>query len=269
MHQQATRTKGIGRGHAPAIAAGFGGKTFVVVPSTMRSGSTLLKALLAEADDVSNLPEINFQRFRNPVRAARKIARLDPRPIIVLKRPAWFHETATYPRLPPVAPLKAIVLVRDAYPTVLSVRRMLLGRLASWLGRVANGLLVDRYWAPVTERLLAVAESLGDDARLVRYEDLAREPSRVTRELFAFMGSRCERGVDSYRAPEDFDWTWGTDDASDRIKSLVVQPPRPCRYDDRHLRRTIERSERVSALRRRLAYPPVPSADRAEPCARP
>ena len=34
--------------------------SIVVIASTMRSGSTLLKALLAEADDVLNLPETSF-----------------------------------------------------------------------------------------------------------------------------------------------------------------------------------------------------------------
>ena len=59
----------------------------VCVASTMRSGSTLLKALLAEASDVSNLPEQNFQKFVSDAQAADKIAALDDNPIIVLKRP--------------------------------------------------------------------------------------------------------------------------------------------------------------------------------------
>ena len=48
----------------------------------MRSGSTLLKALLAEAEDVSNLPEQNFQKFVGDAQAAETIARLDEHPIM-------------------------------------------------------------------------------------------------------------------------------------------------------------------------------------------
>ena len=72
----------------------------VCVASTMRSGSTLLKALLAEASDVSNLPEQNFQKFVSDAQAADKIAALDDNPIIVLKRPGWYNEIGSYPRLP-------------------------------------------------------------------------------------------------------------------------------------------------------------------------
>ena len=66
----------------------------------MRSGSTLLKALLAEAEDVSNLPEQNFQKFVGDAQAAETIARLDEHPIIVLKRPGWYNEVGNYPRCP-------------------------------------------------------------------------------------------------------------------------------------------------------------------------
>ena len=38
-------------------------KTVVLIMCSMRSGSTLLKALLAEADDVSHLPEVNYKEY--------------------------------------------------------------------------------------------------------------------------------------------------------------------------------------------------------------
>jgi len=41
----------------------FPRKTIVLIVSSMRAGSTLLKALLAEAPDVSNLPEFNFNAY--------------------------------------------------------------------------------------------------------------------------------------------------------------------------------------------------------------
>lgn len=231
-------------------------KTVVVVASTMRSGSTLLKALLAEAPDVSNLPEINFQRFGHGSQAAARISRLDERPIVVLKRPAWYHEASTYPRLPALEGLKCIALVRDVYPTVVSLRQMSLGQLAPFAPSGVNHFLVNRYWATVTARLHALTVSLGDQARLVRYEDLIRDPVYVTRELFRFMGSACDTGVDCYRWPKGYRWRWGSDDGGERIKTLCVQPPQPCLYDDPGLRRTIERSAAAKALRQALGYLP-------------
>ena len=105
----------------------------VVLLSTMRAGSTLLKALLAEADDVSNLPEINFQRFRSHSRSWQQIALLHHNPIIVLKHPAWYHEVLSYPRLPAVESVRAIILVRDVYETVVSLRQMTFGKLATFM----------------------------------------------------------------------------------------------------------------------------------------
>ena len=124
----------------------------VCVASTMRSGSTLLKALLAEADDVSNLPEQNFQKFFAGKQAAEKISELDDHPIIVLKRPGWYTEVGRYPKLPNVENLKTILLVRDVYDTVESLRKMTFRKLAPLASRITNRWL-SNYWLGITQSL--------------------------------------------------------------------------------------------------------------------
>jgi Sulfotransferase family len=231
----------------------------VVLLSTMRAGSTLLKALLAEADDVSNLPEINFQQFRSRTRAWQQITALHPNRILLLKRPAWYHEVWSYPRLPEVAAIKALILVRDAYATIVSLRRMTFGKLAACMAPLVNGYMV-QYWARVTERLGRLYDALGDEASIVRYEDLVAAPRETTRALFTFIGSRRTIGVASYREPENFQWQWGRDDGGPKIRSLRVQPPPPQRYADQTLLKAIRRSKRAQRVRARLTYPQLPGA---------
>ena len=40
-------------------------RTIAIELSTMRSGSTLLKALMSAAPDISSLPEVNFAKFQS------------------------------------------------------------------------------------------------------------------------------------------------------------------------------------------------------------
>jgi hypothetical protein len=233
-------------------------KTVAVLLSTMRSGSTLLKALLATAPDVSDLPETDFQRFTGE-RACSRLCALGPEPILVLKRPAWFNEIGRYPRLPEVPRLKRIVLVRDAYPNVLSIRRMLFRHVPLLLRtNVGNRFLVERYWFPITERLAGLAAVDPIDTRLVRYEDVLEDPEGETARLFEFLGSARTEGTATYGAPADYEWKWGSDDGGERIRTLSVGRPREETSVDTRLAATISRSASVSALRRRLGYSAPP-----------
>lgn len=219
----------------------------------MRSGSTLLKALLAEAEDISSLPEVNFQRFQSGD-AAIRIAALAKQPIVVLKKPAWYHEVSRYPRLPAVEQVRTICLIRDAYPTVKSLRKMTFGRFAGWTPQVATRWLLQRYWRPVNERLLQLSEADPERTTLIRYEDLLAAPRDETARLFTFLGSAQNEGVDSYRPPRSYRWRWGSDDGSERIKSLQVQPPRMESQRDEALIRAIADLPDVMRLRDRLGY---------------
>lgn len=225
-------------------------KVVVLVVSAMRSGSTLLKALLAAAPDVSHLPEVNFQRTRSG--GVAKLASMSPKKIVVLKKPCWFTEVRRYPRLPGDPGIRKIILARDVYDTVSSLKRMLLGPLAPSCGRWLDRWLVEHYWCPVYRNILQRTE--GDPETItIRYEDLVYEPIATTARLFGFIGSQQEAGVDHYSEPEGYRWKWFRDDASPKIKSLKVQPPRQVRLDP-HLLQVIRDSPSVASLRRELGY---------------
>lgn len=228
--------------------------SIVVIASTMRSGSTLLKALLAEADDVLNLPETNFQKQKT---VDQLIADHDPSlpPIKVLKKPAWYQESRTYPRLPQVENLKTIALVRDVCETVISLRKMTFRWLASLAAPCVTGWLAKKYWVNVTGTLVKLAEQRPDDVRLVRYEDLVADPIAKTRELYQFIGSSRSEGTKSYSPPTNYSWKWGSDDGSQNIKSLEVQPPRAKAIEEARLLNLVRHCEAIHELRHQLQYP--------------
>ena len=225
----------------------------VCVASTMRSGSTLLKALLAEAPDISNLPEKDFQKFCGDQQAEAKLKALDEHPIIVLKRPGWYNEIKRYPKLPKIEGMKVIFLVRDFYETVESLRKMTFRKLAPWVGPLVDGWLAKRYWCGITRNLYELHQGNSLDSHLVRYEDLTANPLVETQKLFQFVGSEQKEGVDTYSQPNDFRWRWGSDDNSDNIKSLKVQsrPPKP--KTNQRLKRLMEHAE-IAELRDLLGY---------------
>lgn len=207
-------------------------RQLVVIASTMRSGSTLLKALLASAPDVSELPEVNFQRWSTPeflkeVDQVPSLAQLAPERILVLKRPAWYHEGKQYPRLPTILGAKAILLVREPYDTVQSLRKMVFGFAEHLVRPAVDRWLLKNYWEPVTRKLLEMAAKPEERFFLVSYEALVAQPVSITRQLFEFIGSEQKSGLDTYHPPRGRRWRWGTDDNSEKIRSLQVKPPRP------------------------------------------
>ena len=233
-------------------------KTVALVLSTMRSGSTLLKALLAAAPDVSDLPETDFQRYVDP-RTHASLFALSPEPVLLLKRPGWFNEIGTYPRLPKLAGVKKVVLVRDVYANVLSLRRMTFRHLPFLIrSGFGNRFFCERYWHGTYQRLRQLVLDDPENTVMLRYEDLLADPLAITARLFAFIGSAQTSGVDTYQKPADYHWRWGKDDGGDNIKSLQVQPPKPARYDDQRLYGVIKRSAAVRQLRLDLGYADLP-----------
>lgn len=229
----------------------------VLILSTMRSGSTLLKALLAAAPDVSDLPETDFQKFRDEA-DFETFARRSAEPILVFKRPAWLNEIGRYPKISLPLRFKKIMLVRDAYETVVSVRKMMLRWLPFYFDRGGNRFLAETYWGRVTSRLVDMAEEDPDNSLLVRYEELLRDPVGQTKAIFKFVGSSMTRGVDRYQRPAGYRWRWGKDDGGEKIQSLAVQKPAPTRYTNRALLEILRTSPAVTGLRNRLRYPALP-----------
>ncbi len=227
--------------------------SIVAIASTMRSGSTLLKALLAEADDVLNLPETNFQNSRVVAKILAQHQRNDP-PIKVLKKPAWYQESKRYPTIPTIENVRTVALVRDVYATVISLRKMTFRGLANVSAPFVTGWLAKSYWANVTRNLVHLAHSRPHDVKLIRYEDIVANPIAVTKGLYAFIGSSKAEGTKKYSAPKDYSWRWGSDDGSPNIKTLEVQPPREKRATESRLLKIMESCDQVKSLRRELGY---------------
>lgn len=227
-------------------------RTIALELSVMRSGSTLLKALMSAAPDISSLPETNFQKYQSR-NARAEISELCDERIIVLKRPAWFNETKRYPILPNVSKAKRVILARDVHTTTASLRKMAFRKLEPWIPKAADQWLANRYWAQVYHTLHDRFPDNGTTNFWIRYEDLVEEPIEWTEKLFRFLGSERTEGVDSYPPPEGYDWKWGSDDGGDKIKSLSVQAPKIPQSSWDILER-VKRLDLVAKVRTKLGY---------------
>ncbi len=228
-------------------------RTIVIELSAMRSGSTLLKALMAAAPDISSLPEVNFAKFQS-ADAPQRIAALCPERIVVLKRPSWFHDARRYPTLPNVPHTRRLILARDVHTNVASLRKMVFRQLEP---RLPSGpidrWLAAKYWAPTYAGLLQRFPHDGRANFWLRYEDLVADPVSWTAQIFAFLGSARAEGVDSYPPPKDYQWKWGSDDGGDKIKSLKVQP-NPIPRQAREILARVRHLPIVADTRHRLGY---------------
>ena len=189
-------------------------KNVVLLISAMRSGSTLLKALLATAPDVSDLPEFDFQTLSSAGELWWRVLRQTPERIVVLKRPAWFPEAPTYPRIPEfLSNARKIILVRvNVHDAVISMREMLECTAPEMLPMWPDENLVG-YWCLVHERLLANEFLKQESAFWLTYEQLVDCPEETMKKLFLFIGSSQQEGTSSYEPPKGYEWQWGTDDA--------------------------------------------------------
>lgn len=218
----------------------------------MRSGSTLLKALLSTPEDVSNLPETDFQKYQS-ADAERRLRALASEPIVLLKRPAWFHEGRRYPRLPNVAETRRVILARDVHSNLLSLRKMAYRKAEPLAPRFLDDWMAVYYWSRVYDALSERFPKDDPSNFWIRYEDLVRDPVRHTAELFRFLGSKHPHGIDRYEKPSNYEWKWGTDDGGHKIKSLRVQAnPVPAKATE--ILKHVSRIPSVQATRRKLGY---------------
>jgi len=232
--------------------ASSGNRAIALELSAMRAGSTLLKALMSAAPDISSLPEIDFQKFQSDA-AEQKIHALCDERIIVLKRPAWFNEMRTYPKLPNVPSAKHLILARDVHTNVASLRKMLFRKLEPYAPKSFDRWLARSYWARTYGKLLTHFPSEDQSNFWIRYEDLVEDPIKWTEKLFAFLGSERTEGVHSYPEPEDYDWKWGTDDGGEKIKNLEVVP-NPVPQRSLELLERLKDIPEVAAVREKLNY---------------
>lgn len=227
-------------------------KTIVVILSSMRAGSTLLKALIAEAPEASHLQETDFRKFYSEKHGFDdRIYRLSEKRILVMKLPYAFHDMAEVRPCPKGRNVKIIVLVRDVYSVVESIWKRKEEMQSS---HMTKSDLVD-YWCESYESILKSIEPVSADLFFVRYEDLTTNPREITKKIFRFIGSKKGGGVENYHEPKDFEWRWGFDDGGGNIKKLtVIKSLGNPEQDDKELLQIIEQSPRVHSLRKKFGY---------------
>ncbi len=225
-------------------------KSFVLIVSAQRSGSTLLKALLATAPDVSHLPEVPFHLYGD--KSAWQLKSLSDKPIIVLKKPSWPNEL-NYPKIPPLGAHKLLILIRHPYETILSTGKMYEALDSDFWQKWDYEKMLYDYWLPTYERILERQLPAQANAKIVRYESLTESPIKQTASLFSFIGSKKQLGTDTYQ-PATQEWAFMKDDGSENIKSLKVIA-RPIRRENKKLLEMINQEKRVAAVLSAFGYP--------------
>lgn len=204
-------------------------RTIVAIVSPARSGSTLLKALLGTATDVSHLPEWPNERVVSTEQSTSwlesfafywRATSLSDCPIVVLKKPAWVYSQWPYPQLPDrYIPIRLIVLSRDREACRRSFREM-----ESETEHDYADVCFDEYYDQCYRSISDYIERSGNEHRLVSYESLVADSINTTASLFRWIGSSSSQGVAQYQDYQG-SWFWEFDDASKKIFSLAVQAP--------------------------------------------
>lgn len=215
---------------------------WIFILSSMRAGSTLLKALLATRADVSDLPEVSFDGIYSITCAE---------PIKVLKMPAGWTEVG-YPSLPDIES-KKIILIRNPYDTVVSMQEMMKAVYPK-RPKLTDEKRLLSYWVSTYKSIMNKFYCDDrSDTILVRYEDLIDQTIDSTARIFAFIGCNDVRGTDSYSRPDSYDWQWGEDDGGEVIKTLKVQKGAKSR-DNMKLKKLINGSSEIKVLMQSFGY---------------
>lgn len=211
-------------------------KKAVYIMSAQRSGSTLLKALLANEPSISHLPEISPNPYAlHKFSSQYYFHRLAKQQIIVFK----------IPRSPRVAQYPVIGAGIDYYIylfrnpvdvalSMLSSQREVnqIGMLPPFedLREATDGQILDRslrYWLETNKMIsAAVAANSAMKIKYISYESLVAQPEENLRSLLAFIGIQASGSFTTYNAYDDKNgWQWGRDDGGNliRLKKVVTR----------------------------------------------
>jgi len=186
-------------------------RDYCFIISSMRSGSTLLKALIATRPDCSDLPETPFENY-DSVESDKKI--------IVIKKPAGYHDFE-YPDLNDLK-AKKIILIRNPYDTVCSLQKMNMATMQK-NSQINDPVYLFSYWYMVYNNIIEKQLLKTDNTLLLRYEDLIKDPIKETSNVFKFIGTNFQTGTETYSTPINYNWQWRKDDGGEVIKTLNVQ----------------------------------------------
>ena len=229
----------------------FRRKTCVFIFSAGRSGSTLLKALIAEAPDTSHISEDRWMLFflkRNRYVLYAHCYFLSKKRIIVCKRPMWFYNIRGKYPFPRLEDARVIILVRNPVDVVLSYCR-------TFPKNAGQEKKVVEYWIKVYGDIVKDGFLERQNSLLVRYEDLVRDPVRITEKIFTFIGSSQKTGVSTYQKPTTFEWRWCHDDTGKHIHALKVQKISYVNtLEGRNLLEYANNLEKVVYLRNKFGY---------------
>ena len=203
-------------------------KRAVYIVSSVRCGSTLLKALLGAAPDVSHFGEQRPSMYPAEQHGQRSIfyasyadlCAMSPKRFIVLKQPyglGHYLKKLKYPVLPPW-PAKVIVLFRNPEDVNASIQEVF--RTTNTSRKFTDEELMQfqhRYFRMIGDFL----ETTRQDVFLTSYEQLVADPITVTREMFRFIGLPHQPGTDVYDQGQA-SWEWKTDDGGPLIRSRKV-----------------------------------------------
>lgn len=225
----------------------FKGRKYVFILSAMRSGSTLLKSLLATRHEVSHLPEINFNKYKKL--PGLRLRMLSEKPVLVIKKPGWYGE-ANYPQLPAVSPSYCIVLIRNPYFTIRSIMDME-ERIYSEEDEKSQLDELINYWCDIYGSLMELSRSR--EVFVMKYESLIGQPVQQTHDLFSWLGLGDTEGTDRYAPPGQHEWSWFNDDGGEKIRTLEVQKPSAVMYED-DLLVSLRRDKRVQEIMSYFGY---------------
>lgn len=220
-----------------------------MIYSSMRSGSTLLKALLGTNAEVSHVPEVHYGDWpQRPHAFYLRLWWLAREPVVVLKRPCFYSDVPSYPFLVPL-PFQPIVLIRNPVDTIVSLEKRVADKTGVRKSFEAYGEGFVAYWCATYRNVHERLEGLGLPPHVVFYEELLEDPVRVTGSLFAYLGVSDTRGVSEYQPYGK--WKWGRDDAGENIKQLAVVRSEPKRDErSRRWEEEVRRSPEVAAVMR-------------------
>lgn len=222
----------------------------ILVLSSMRSGSTLLKSLMGQGEDVSQLDEFHYIPYANHNKYFfyYLVSHLSDKPIIVLKKP--FNNVAVHLPLYGKTPLSntlKIVLYRHPYETLISLKAL---QRRKHYGEFSDEQCVS-YWADTYAAIFDNVDT-DRDTLFVRYESLTEHTEYVTERIFKFIGSTHAGGAKGYG---DFAWKSGQDDDSEKIRSRTIHKAAAADpNEDPGLYAALKNEPRISELLERLDH---------------